>query len=96
MFHWTERRILGHLALCYISFTLLNYLQLQLIEQGTTLSENQIRRSLVKMQMSLISQNKKQYYLRSNTTINAKQILKALSIREIPDLIPDKAIAQYM
>ncbi|MCP3927210.1 MAG: transposase, partial [Desulfobacterales bacterium] len=43
MFHWTERRILGHIPLCYISFTLLNYLQLQLQKQGTSQSENQIR-----------------------------------------------------
>lgn len=96
MFHWTERRILGHLALCYISFTLLNYLQLQLQERGTPLSENQIRKALVKMQVSLISQDKKQYYLRSNTTTGAKQILKALSIRGMPDLTPQAAINQYM
>jgi transposase len=96
MFHWTEHRILGHLALCYISFTLLNYLQLQLQKQGVPQSENQIRKALVKMQMSLISQDQKQYYLRSNTTTNAKQILKALSIREIPDLIPQAAINQYV
>ncbi len=48
MFHWTEQRILGHLSLCYISFTLLNYLQLQLKKQTTALSENQIRKALIK------------------------------------------------
>lgn len=96
MFHWTERRILGHLSLCYISFTLLNYLQLELQKQGTPQSENEIRKSLVKMQMSLISQDKKQYYLRSKTTEQAKEILKVLSVREIPDLIPMKSISQYL
>jgi transposase len=96
MFHWTERRILGHLALCYISFTLLNYLQLQLEKQGTPQSENQIRKNLIKMQMSLISQDNKQYYLCSKTPEQAKQVLKVLSIREIPDLIPQAAINQYV
>ena len=96
MFHWTERRILGHLALCYISFTLLNYLQLDLAKRGTAQSENQIRKSLVKMQMSLISQDDKRYYLRSDTSEQAKQILKVLSIRETPDLIPESAIRQYV
>ena len=96
MFHWTERRILGHLALCYISFTLLNYLQLELEKRGTPLSENQVRKNLVKMQMSLISQDDKQYYLHSKTPEQAKQILKVLSIRETPDLIPESAIRQYV
>jgi transposase len=96
MFHWTEKRILGHLALCYISFTLLNYLQLQLKKQGTLQSENHIRKNLVKMQMSLITQDNKEYYLRSKTEQGAKQIIKALSIREIPDFIPQKSITQYL
>ena len=96
MYHWTEKRILGHLALCYISFTVLNYLQLQLKKQGTPQSENEIRKNLIKMQMSLITQNEQQYYLRSKTEEGSKQIMKAMSIREIPDLIPQQSINQYM
>jgi transposase len=96
MYHWTEVRILGHLSLCYISFTLLNYLQLQLKKLGTPQSENQIRKSLIKMQISLISQNENQYYLRSQIKEGANQIMKVLSIRKIPDLIPLKSINQYL
>jgi transposase len=96
MFHWTENRILGHLALCYMSFTLLNYLQLQLKKQETPQSENKIRKNLINMQMSLISQNNLEYYLRSKTEEGAKQIMKTLSIKEIPDLIPQKSIRQYL
>lgn len=96
MFHWTESRILGHLALCYISFTLLNYLQLQLKAQATPQSENQIRKNLVKMQMSLIVQNGKEYYLRSKTEQGAKQIMNAIAIKEIPDFMPQRAINQYL
>jgi len=96
MFHWTEQRILGHLALCYICFTLLNHLQLQLLKFGTPQSENQIRKSLIKMQMSLISQNDKEYYLRSSTTEGARQIMRVLNIREIPDLILKKSMSQYL
>lgn len=96
MFHWTESRILGHLSLCYISFTMLNYLQLQLKKQFTPQSENQIRKNLIKMQMSLVMQNGKEYYLRSRTEQGAKQIIKALNIKEIPDFIVQKAINQYL
>ncbi len=96
MFHWTKARILGHLALCYISFTILNYLQLKLKKKDTPQSENQIRKNLIKMQMSLITQNEHEYYLRSKTDEGAKQIMKALSIKEMPDLIPRSAINQYL
>lgn len=96
MFHWTEKRILGHLSLCYIAFALLNYLQLRLGQQGTPQSENQIRRNLTKMQMSLITQNENEYYLRSKIGEGERQIMKALSIRGLPDLIPRQTINQYL
>lgn len=96
MFHWTEKRILGHLALCYISFTMLNYLQLKLQKQGTPQSENQIRRNLTKMQMSLVSQNDNEYYLRSKPTEGEREIMKALSIHGLPDLIPRQAINLHL
>lgn len=96
MFHWTEKRILGHLALCYISFAMLNFLQLKLQKQGSPQSENQIRQNLVKMQMSLVAQNDNEYYLRSKTTEGARQIMKVLSIKELPDLIPRQAIHLHL
>jgi transposase len=96
MYHWTKTRILGHLALCYISFTVLNYLQLKLKKQGTPQSENQIRKNLVKMQMSLITQNEHEYFLKSKTEEGAKQIMKVISIKEIPDLIQQSMINLYL
>lgn len=96
MFHWTETRILGHLALCYISFTLLNHLQLQLKKMSTPLSENQIRKALTKMQLRLVTQNDKEYYSRSKTTEDALKIIRALKLKQIPDLTPREAINQYL
>jgi len=96
MFHWTEKRILGHLSLCYIAFSLLNHLQLLLQKAGTPQSENMIRQNLIQMQTSLITQDENEYYLRSNTKEGAKQLMKVLSIREMPDLIPQKTITQYL
>jgi transposase len=95
MYHWTEKRILGHLALCYISFTLLNYIQLRLKQLNTPLSENQIRKALTKMQVSLIRQDNKEYYLSSNLTQDGKQIFKALRIGSIPNLISKEGIGNY-
>ena len=75
---------------------MLNYLQLKLQKQGTPQSENQIRRNLTKMQMGLITQNDNEYYLRSKTGEGERQIMRALSIRELPDLIPRQAINQHL
>ena len=96
MYHWTEKRILGHLALCYISFTLLNHLQLRLRKKMSPLTENQIRKSLMKMEVSLIQQDKKEYYLRSKTTEDANKIMKTLRIRSLPDLLPKESINNYL
>ncbi len=96
MYHWTKKRILGHLALCYISFTLLNYLQLRLRQNMTPLTENNIRKSLTKMQVSLIQQDTKEYYLTSKTPEDAHKIMKVLRIRNIPDLIPKEGINTYL
>jgi transposase len=96
MYHWTKKRILGHLALCYISFTLLNHLQLRLRQNMTPLTENNIRKSLTKMQVSLIQQDKKEYYLASKTPEDAHKIMKVLRIRGLPDLIPKQAINTYL
>jgi transposase len=95
MYHWTEKRILGHLALCYLSFTLLNYLQLRLKQSKTPLSENQIRKALSKMQVSLIKQDQREYYLSSKVPQEAQYILKALRLRGLPHLMPKEAIGNY-
>jgi transposase len=96
MFHWTPKRILGHLVLCYISFTILNYLQLKLKQQGTPQSEDQIRHNLIRMQASLIRQDEHEYFLRSKTEEGAKQIMKLLSIKELPDVISKGTMNQYL
>ena len=96
MYHWTKKRILGHLALCYISFTLLNHLQLRLRQNMTPLTENQIRASLMKMQVSLIQQDENEYYLTSKTPGDAHKIMKVMRIRSLPDLIPRQGINTYL
>ena len=57
MFHWTDKRIEGHLCICYMAFCLLNYLQQILKGKEINNSENNIRKMLSQMQVSLITQN---------------------------------------
>ena len=86
MFHWTDKRIQGHICLCYIAYGLLNQLQLRLKEKGTPMSENEIRETLDKMQVSLIQQGDNQFYMRSKLTESAQHILKAIGDKPPADL----------
>ena len=96
MFHWTQSRIEGHLCLCYIAFTLLNYLRNTLAKKGHSLSENEIRKVVNKMQLSLVEKDGEEYYLRSNNSENERNILKSINLKEIPNLIKKTSVNDYI
>lgn len=87
MFHWTESRIRGHIAICYMNFCLMNYLQQLLLKQGVKLSENKIRKAIDSMQVSKISIAQKVYYLTAKQTKTEKQILNTLNIKPLNEFI---------
>ncbi len=86
MFHWTDKRIEGHLCLCYIAYTMLNHLQLRLKKLNTPQTEDTLRKNLSTMQVSLIEQGSQQFYLRSAETPGISQILKAAKVSNLADL----------
>jgi transposase len=96
MFHWTEKRIEGHLCLCYICFTLLNYLIQQLKRKGTRISENKLWEITRKMELSLIEQSGEEFYLRSNMPEQTILLLKELKLKELPNVIAKNAITDYI
>ena len=96
MFHWTNKRIQGHICLCYIAYSLLNQLQLRLIRQGTPLTEQTIRTHLSKMQVSLVKQADQYFYLRSKTSEISQQLLQAVAEKNLPDLLSKEQIIKYL
>ena len=86
MFHWNDKRIQGHICLCYMAYGMLNQLQLRLSKQGTPMSENQIRETLDKMQVSLIRQGDNQFYMRSKLSESARQMLQVVGEKPLADL----------
>ena len=84
MLHWKDERIRGHLCLCYIAYTLMNHLQLELKQADKPQTERHIRRSLNKMQVSLVQQGNSQFYMRSNMDAGQRDILNVLKIKKIP------------
>jgi len=96
MFHWTNKRIEGHICLCYIAYTMLTYLQNKLKKGNIHLSENQIRKALDAMQVSLIKNNNDHLYLRSANKENIDAIVNRMGLKKLPNIIPQKEITNYL
>ena len=96
MFHWTNKRIEGHICLCYMAYSLLNNLQLRLAKNGSKHSEQTIRDHLSKMQVSLVNQGGNLFYLRSRKTEISQQLLQAVSEKDLPDLFPKDQVTKYL
>ena len=80
MFHWTDKRIEGHIAMCFIAYTMLNYLRL-----STGMQIKEIVNTLDEMQLSEIQEGKvkETFFLRSSLSENQKKLINKLNI-EIP------------
>ena len=91
MFHWTDKRIEGHIVLCYISFCLLNFLQ-----NRSGYTEQELRRLLSKMELSKIVQDGEVLWLRSATSAEAEHLLKIIQLKQLPTAISDTTIATYL
>lgn len=91
MFHSTDKRIEGHIVLCYISFCLLTFLQ-----NKCGYSEQLIRRLLSKMELSKIVQEDEILWLRSATTDQTEHLLKTIQLKQLPTAISDDTIAKLL
>lgn len=85
MFHWTDKRIEGHICMCYIALTLQNWV---LGKTKHKLSERTLRHTLDKMQVSHIRNENKELYIRSAQTDLEKQLQKSLKVKALPPMMP--------
>ncbi|TVR76002.1 MAG: IS1634 family transposase [Saprospirales bacterium] len=91
MFHWTNKRIIGHVIMCFIAYTFLNYLR---NKAGMQLRE--IIKALNSMQMSAVRTNDNQelVYIRSSINEHQQKLFKALKITPPRDANPQISINQ--
>jgi transposase len=92
MYHWTERRIRGHVALCFLSYLFLNTLEKRL---GWT--SGQLERVLDGMQVSLVEQSgdDQAFYLRSHLEEATRELVAKLKLVVPKDTTPQHLINQY-
>jgi len=92
MFHWTDKRIRGHVCMCFISLAMLRNIELRLAKADYQWSENQIIKTLDKMQVSKIEQQGDTYFLRSNITEEQQILQKVFKLKKIKNLTPKSLI----
>ena len=87
VFHWTPRRIKGHFVLCFMALLLERDLENRLSNKNLNLSPEKIKQSLNSLQMSLIRMDGSEYYLKGKVEKTASSILRAMRIKQPPNLV---------
>jgi len=88
MFHWTDKRIRGHLCLCYLSYGLLMGLENRLKKKRHIMSEQAIRSALNSMQVSLVKSKSDLFYMGAPLQATAKKLLKVMGLKPAPVFAP--------
>jgi len=85
MFHWTQKHIEGHLSICFIAYTFLNRLRLQM-----NWSEQKCFQVLNKMQVSLEEQkfDCSKLYLCSAMSEDTELLISKMNLNKFNDTIP--------
>lgn len=96
MFHWTDKRIEGHICLCYIAYTLQHYVLEKLEKFPIPMTENILREMLGKMQVSLLNHNNEKVYIRSAPQANEQALQQKLGVKPLPPILKEKLLKNYI
>ncbi|NUU99771.1 hypothetical protein XO12_06575 [Marinitoga sp. 1154] len=80
IFHWTPKRIKGHIVMSFISYIILRTLELELEKNNIEYYHDKIRDALKNMEYSEIRIKDKKFELRVNLSEFQKNRLKTLKI----------------
>ena len=83
IYHWTPKRVKAHIAISFMAFVCVRYLQYRVATQHKKISPEEIRKNLMRMQATVIhdKQKNKNYLLPSENTPITKQIYRVLGIK---------------
>jgi transposase len=96
MFHWTDKRIEGHICLCYIAYSLQHWVWLKLKNLPMAITDSVLRQMLDKMQVSLLQHNDQKVYLRSMPHPHEAKLQQLIGIKPLPALLPRARLAEYL
>lgn len=94
MFHWTDKRIRGHICLCYMAFCLQNCVLQKVNKTKVKITEASLRKTLDSMQLSLLNTENGNVYIRSAPIESETTILAGMGIKPLLPMIkpPDLKI----
>jgi transposase len=83
VFHWTERRIKAHIAICFLAFTLAKQAVYRIALQQAPMSFEQIRNELLHAQSSIVIDlaSQKKYIIPSHVTVNQKKLYQVFGLK---------------
>lgn len=96
MFHWTDKRIEGHICLCYIAYTLQHWVLQKLKTFPIPVTEAVLRQMLDKMQLSLLQHNDQKIYLRSTPHPHEPKLQQLLGLKQLPPILPQTKLISYL
>jgi hypothetical protein len=84
IFHWTEKRIEAHIAMCYMSFAVLKTIEYK-VALTQKISVTNIALSLLSVQASILKHTKTGdlYRLPSAMKVEARKIYKTFNIKRL-------------
>lgn len=81
IYHWTPDRIKAHLAISFIAFTCIRHLEYRVALQYKKMSPESIRESLIRVQSSILVDNKKgKYVIPSQVSQDARKIYQVMGL----------------
>jgi transposase len=94
VYHWTPKRIRGHLVSCFIAFLLERTLELELREGGIEYSTERVREAITAMEASKVHCGDQAFYLRAQLTALGKAILEILHLKAPKSFTPENEFLQ--
>jgi len=93
VYHWTPKRIQGHIMLCFLSFYILRVMQYELKEKGLDIPIERVMESLDEIRAVEIIDRKKRFLVRTAIENDNAQIFRALGIK-IPKFILSETVVE--
>lgn len=89
VYHWTPKRIKAHIAIAFMAFTCVRYLEYRVSTQYKKISPEQIRKSLMQVQVVVIKNAKqnKEYLFPLPINNETKQIYRILGLKTLQGIM---------
>lgn len=94
VYHWTERRIQGHIMLCFLSFYVLRVIKRKLTEAGLHITVEEAMQELDRIRAIELNTDRTKLYARTAIQGESNQILRALGVKIPPVILKEHSVVE--